>query len=274
MLGYNEQIGYANLVKEHLGIELAKTHTRADWTRRPLPDKQIQYALDDVIYLESLYLDMHDKLSEQGRLDWLESEFKDQADPYRYDQPAGERWKKIRNVQRYKGSTLSVIQHLAKWREIKARETNQPRNWLMKDDVVLSIAQQQPDSINELAHIRSLDRKTRDRFSQEIVDIVESAVKSTPEPHPPFKRKQKLNAQKLAQLQLLTAWTYQKSADLGIAPTLLAPQKLLEKMVTGDGRDALRGWRDPLVGDDLEALLSGRAHLSTSQNGLVLNRND
>jgi len=274
LLGYNEQIGYANLVREHLGIELAKTHTRADWTRRPLPDKQIQYALDDVIYLESLYLDMREKLNEQGRLAWLEPEFKDQADPYRYDQPAGDRWKKIRNVQRYKGPTLSVIQHLAKWREIKARETNQPRNWLMKDDVVLSIAQQQPDSVEELTHIRSLDRKTRDRFSQEIVDVVVSALQTPPEPHPPFKRKQKLNAQKLAQLQLLTAWTYQKSADLGIAPTLLAPQKLLEKMVTGDGRDALQGWRDPLVGDDLEALLSGEAQLSASQNGLVLNRID
>ncbi|MFT6302930.1 MAG: ribonuclease D, partial [Pseudomonadales bacterium] len=108
LLGYNEQIGYGNLVNEHLGVELAKSHTRADWTRRPLPDKQIEYALDDVIYLEALYVDMHAQLTQQHRLAWLQPEFAEQAKVEKYDQPAGERWKKIRNIQRYKGPTLSV----------------------------------------------------------------------------------------------------------------------------------------------------------------------
>lgn len=270
LLGYNEQIGYGNLVKEHLGIELAKTHTRADWTRRPLPDRQIQYALDDVIYLEKLYVDMHDTLLTQGRLEWLAPEFAEQAKPEKYEQPAGERWKKIRNIQRYKGPALSIIQQLAKWREIKAREINQPRNWLLKDDVLLNIAQQQPDSATELGHIRSLDRKTRDRFGAELVEIVATAKETPPEPLPPFTRKQKLNSANLAKLQLLNAWVHQRAHELNIAPTLLAPQKTLEKMVTGDGRSALSGWRDPLLGNELEALLDGKALLSTSTTGLVL----
>ena len=166
LLGYNEQIGYGNLVKEHLGVELAKSHTRADWTRRPLPEAQISYALDDVIYLEQLYLDFHAKLESLGRLDWLRPEFAEWERPERYEQPAGERWKKIRNIQRYKGPALSVIQKLAEWRELKARELNLPRNWLMKDDVLLSLAQQLPDSDAELGHIRSLDRKTRERHAR------------------------------------------------------------------------------------------------------------
>lgn len=270
LLGYNEQIGYANLVREHLGIELAKTHTRADWTRRPLPPKQIDYALDDVIYLESLYVDMHKQLQELDRLSWLDPEFAEAAKVEKYDQPAGERWKKIRNIQRYKGPALSVIQQLAAWREIKAREINQPRNWLLKDDVLLNIAQQQPDSETELSHIRSLERKTRDRFGQEILDIVAAARQQTPEPLPPFAKKQKLNPANLARSQLLNAWIHQRAHDLGIAPGLLAPQKVLEKMVTGDGRAALSGWRDPLLGDDLTALLEGKASLSSDQRGLKL----
>lgn len=270
LLGYNEQIGYGNLVNEHLGVELAKSHTRADWTRRPLPRQQITYALDDVIYLEALYLDMHRQLTEQGRLAWLQPEFDDAARVEKYEQPAGERWKKIRNIQRFKGPALSVIQALAKWREIKAREINQPRNWLLKDDVLLNIAQQQPDSATELAHIRSLERKTRDRFGDEILAIVADAKNQPPEPLPPFSKKQKLNGNNLARVQLLNAWVFQRGQDLGIAPSILAPQKVLEKMVTSDGRAALSGWRDPLLGDDLTALLEGQASLSSSSKGLVL----
>ncbi len=270
LLGYNEQIGYGNLVNEHLGVELAKTHTRADWTRRPLPAQQITYALDDVIYLEALYVDMHRQLTEMGRLAWLQPEFDDAARVEKYDQPAGERWKKIRNIQRYKGPALSIIQQLAKWREIKARETNQPRNWLLKDDVLLNIAQQQPDSAEELAHIRSLERKTRERFGAEILAVVASAKELTPEPLPPFSKKQKLNGGNLARLQLLNAWVHQRGDELNIAPALLAPQKVLEKMVTGDGRAALSGWRDSLLGEDLAALLDGQAVLSCTRQGLTL----
>ncbi len=270
LLGYNEQIGYGNLVNEYLGVELAKTHTRADWTRRPLPTQQIQYALDDVIYLEKLYVDMHAQLTQQKRLDWLLPEFAEQAKVEKYDQPAGERWKKIRNVQRYKGAALSIIQQLARWREIKARETNQPRNWLLKDDVIVALAQQRPDSLTELTHIRSLDRKTRDKFGQELVDVIIAASQMDPEALPPMKRKQKLNTGNLARLQLLNAWVHQRAGELAIAPSLLAPQKVLEKMVTGDGREALQGWRDPLIGDDLESLLNGESTLSANAHGLAL----
>lgn len=270
LLGYNEQIGYGNLVYEHLAVELAKTHTRADWTRRPLPEKQIQYALDDVIYLEALYIDMHLKLSQQNRLSWLEPEFAELTKVEKYDQPAGDRWKKVRNIQRYKGPALSVIQHLTKWREIKARETNQPRNWLLKDDIIVTLAQQLPDSLAELKHVRSLDRKMQEKYGQELINLIALAKEQSPEPVPAIKRKQKLTNTNMARVQLLNAWVYQRAAQLGIAPSLLAPQKLLEKMVTGEGRDALKGWRDHLLGDDLELLLAGKAHLAVSKSGIIL----
>ena len=272
LLGYNEQIGYGNLVKEHLGVELAKTHTRADWTRRPLPDNQIAYALDDVIYLERLYLEIISELEKLDRISWLKPAFAEWEDPLKYDQPAGERWKKIRNIQRYKGEALAIIQELAKWREIKARELNQPRNWLIKDDVLLTLAQQRPDSIAELGHIRSLDRKTRERFGKELLAIIAGGVGATPEPLPPFSKKQKLNGATLAKLQLLNAWVHHRADKLNIAAGLLGPQQILEKMVTGEGRSALRGWRDPLLGEELAAILEGKATIGCTSKGLVLNR--
>jgi len=272
LLGYNEQIGYGNLVKERLGVELSKSQTRADWTRRPLPDKQISYALDDVIYLERVYLDMDAELNKLGRSDWLRPAFAEWENPVKYDQPAGERWKKMRNIQRYKGEVLAIIQLLAQWRELKARELNRPRNWLIKDDVLLTLAQQRPDSETELSHIRSLDRKSRERFGKELLDIIAQARGATPQPLPPFTKKQKLDASNLARVQVLNAWVHQRAGELNIAAGLLGPQQMLEKMVTGDGRSALRGWRDPLIGEELAALLQGRASLACTDTGVVLNR--
>ena len=270
LLGYNEQIGYGNLVKEHLGVELAKSHTRADWTRRPLPKEQISYALDDVIYLEQLYLDFHAKLETLGRLDWLRPEFAEWEKPERYDQPAAERWKKIRNIQRYKGPALSVIQKLAEWRELKARELNLPRNWLMKDDVLVSLGQQLPDSDAELGHIRSLDRKTRERHGKALLAVIDTARKEEPEPLPPFSKKKKLDAASLARVQLLNAWVHQRASELDIAPGLLAPIKELEQLTSSDGNHHLAGWRESLLGEDLRSLLSGKVQVSATKKGLIL----
>jgi len=272
LLGYNEQIGYGNLVKEHLGVELSKSHTRADWTRRPLPKEQITYALDDVIYLEQLYLDFHAKLESLGRLDWLRPEFAEWEKPERYEQPAGERWKKIRNIQRYKGPALSVIQKLAEWRELKARELNLPRNWLMKDDVLVSLGQQLPDSDAELGHIRSLDRKTRDRHGKEILTVIETARTAAPKPLPPFAKKKKLDAASLARVQLLNAWVHQRASELDIAPGLLAPIKELEQLITSDGAYQLSGWRENLLGEELRALFAGKRFLGTKSSGGLLLR--
>jgi len=270
LLGYNEQIGYANLVREMLDIELSKAHTRADWTRRPLPEKQIEYALDDVIYLEQLYLKLHTELIERGRLDWLAPEFAEAERPEKYDQPAKQRWLKVRNIQRYKGPVLACIQALTEWREIKARELNRPRNWLVKDDVLCSIAQMQPDTIDELSHVRGLDKKSRDRFGAEITALIKSASTKTPEPAPTFVKKKKLTAANIARVALLNAWVQQRSAELDINSAILAPPKLLEKCVTNGIEQTLRGWREPLLADDFNNILDAKSAVSVGANGLVL----
>lgn len=273
LLGFNEQIGYGNLVKEMLGIELSKAHTRADWTRRPLPDKQIDYALDDVIYLEQLYNKIHAELDKRDRLDWLKPEFEQWENPEKYDQPAKQRWLKVRNIQRYKGPALACIQALAEWREIKARELNRPRNWLIKDDVLISIAQLQPDSADELSHVRGLDKKSRDRFGTELVELIKKAKTQTPEPAPAFVKKKKLNATNLGRVALLNAWAHQRAAELDIAPSILVPPKLLEKCVTADCNEALSGWRAPLLLEDFTRILDGTASVQVADTGLTLQPN-
>lgn len=270
LLGHAEQIGYANLCRAILDLEIDKSQTRADWTRRPLPEKQIKYALDDVIHLEDLYLTMRSELEQLGRLDWLEPEFRAIEAVGKYDQPARERWKRVRQITRYKGAALACIQALAEWREIKARETNQPRNWLLKDEVLTSLAQQQPTDLDELGHIRGLDRRTRERYGEEIVALLSDARETDPEPLPPFRKKLKNTPATEARIQLLDAWVHQRAAELDIAPGLLAPPSLLEKFIAGEGRATLSGWRDPLIGEALQQLVDGEVALRATKGGLVL----
>ena len=166
---------------------------------------------------------------------------------------------------------MSCIQALAAWREIKAREVNKPRNWLIKDDVLCALAQQQPDSLAELAHVRSLDKKTRDRYGSEIIDTINKAKTETPEPLPAFSKKKKLNAENAAKLALLNAWGHQRAGELNIAATILTPPKLLERCVTDSIEEALQGWRAKLLQDDFARIMAGTHAVMVGTQGLALN---
>jgi len=213
---------------------------------------------------------MSAKLQELGRLGWLAPEFEAQTDGTKYQQNAGDRWLRVKQIQRYNGGTLAIIQSLAKWREIKAREKNLPRNWIIKDDAICTLAQQKPSNAEELSRIRTLERKTQDRYGKELLQLIDEAKDITPIALPESKRKKKLSAAKQAQVQLLNAWTHHKAHDLNIAAAILAPQKILELSVTGSAEEALTGWRAPLLLEDFSALLSGKATLQATESGLAL----
>jgi len=272
LLGYSEQIGYGNLVREMLGIELSKAHTRADWSRRPLPEQQLKYALDDVIYLEEIYLTQIEELRQKNRLHWLKPEFEAMTDPQKYDKPAKDMWKKMRSAQKLKGASLSVLQALAEWRELQARESNLPRNWLMKDDLLTDLARQMPDSVAELSHIRGLGSRLKNRFAQRLVDTINAAKAREPEPLPDWSRKIKITAEQNAVIDVLSAYVNHRAAELDINPPQLASRKMLERCVTTGTTESLTGWRQPLLGEQIQALLDGCSALSIQSGRLTITK--
>ena len=126
LLGLPEQVGYANFVKDRLGMSLDKTQTRTDWSHRPLSEKQLKYAGDDVRYLADIYPAFSSQLEDLGRLDWLQAEFSpyEQLERYRLD-PA-QAWKRIRGVEKLRPAALSIVQLLASWR----RAIDKSRGWI------------------------------------------------------------------------------------------------------------------------------------------------
>lgn len=270
LLGHNEQIGYGNLVKEMLGVELPKSHTRADWTRRPLPEQQLKYAIDDVVYLEKIYLQQIEALKKRQRLSWLDVEFEALTDPDKYNKPARDIWKKMRAAQKLKGGSLATFQALAEWREFQARERNLPRSWIIKDDVLADIARQLPTSVDELGHIRGLGSKTHKRYADKLVDLIQLARGQQPEPLPAYIRKTKITHAQNAVVDVLSAYVNARASEVDISPGLLASRKMLENCVATGSTDSLSGWRQPLLGEQIQALLDGKSLLGVSDGKLTI----
>ena len=271
LLGYQEQIGYGNLVGEVLGVNLSKSHSRADWTRRPLPKQQVQYAADDVIYLARMYPIMRDKLKQLDRLQWLDSEWQNLTNPDLYEKPADEVWKRLRGIDKLKGGRLSVAQQLAKWRELTARERNLPRNWLIKDDVLTDLAKQMPLSTDELKHIRGLSEGMVKSHGSAIIEIINESKDEPPVALDENRRKVKLTSDQDAALDLLTAVAKIHAQGLEINPAILAPRKSIEDLIKGNNDTAvMRGWRGQLIGPALQSVLTGNSRLKIDNGKVVV----
>jgi ribonuclease D len=258
LLGYPPQMGYANLVEELFDEKLAKSHTRADWSRRPLADEVIEYAAEDVEYLLPAFDILQERLDKLGRLAWAREDSADllveslyQNDP----QIAVERLKGARNLR---GAARAAAVRLAAWREEKALASDRPRQWIMRDAVLLEIAVARPASKSALASTAGLAERTAQRFADDILSIVAKSGKDQHNYEPPRKPDEAQKAL-LRDMQSLVA---SQAEELGLATELVAPKKELSSALAGD-RDSrvFRGWRRELVGERLLAMLDGPGNL-------------
>ncbi len=171
LYGYDKGIGYGNLIKAALNVDLDKAHARTDWTRRPLTDDQLRYAADDVIYLGKVYLLFMEKAAEVDVARLKESfAVLYKEDTYRPD--PDRMWKKIFAVRRLKGKPLAIAKKLAAWRELAARKQNLPRKWLLADQALVDIARQRPATVEELAQIDKVSEKMAKRYGKEWFEIL------------------------------------------------------------------------------------------------------
>ena len=273
LLGYDEQMGYANLVNKMLGVELSKAHTRTDWKQRPLQVAQLQYAADDVIYLGQIYKLLVSKLEEHGRLDWLLDGFSILLDTKLYEPDPETVWRKIRAAKKLKGTKLCALQHLATWRELKAREQNRPRNWLMRDDVLVDLAQLQPKNLSDLGRIKAMSEGMLNRHGQEILKIIEEAKQHEPMSLSKSQSRKALNIQEEAMVDAMMAIVRLTAFNKSLHPNILASRKELEKFVCSDADSLLyKGWRQQLIGNDLAAFLRGEISFQIEENEMVLIR--
>ena len=270
LLGFQENPGYAMLVSNFLNVNLSKAHTRTDWSVRPLSEDQIKYAADDVIYLCKIYQLMIDKLEQLGRLDWLDKDFELLKNSELYQLPPVNAWKKVKGKNRLTGKQLSIVQGLSQWREKMAQEENRPKNWLIRDDLLLELAKLQPETVADLYKIRNINERTVKRYGKIICQIITQYKQQTPIASD-AKRSNKKTAKQEAIIDVLTAVVRLRADENSLNPMILASRKDLESLLLNEGNNSLLlGWRYSMVGKELQGLLQGKYTLRLNANEIVL----
>ncbi len=146
VLGYGDSISYDQLVQRITGDQLDKSHRFTDWTRRPLTDAQLTYAVSDVTHLRDVYLKLDDDLHKRGRANWVSAEMDVLTSPDTYRADPERAWERLKTRVR-KPKELAVLIEVAAWREREAQTRDVPRSRVLKDEVIGDIAVQAPTTI-------------------------------------------------------------------------------------------------------------------------------
>jgi ribonuclease D len=252
LLGYQPQIGYGNLVKELFEIELAKSHTRADWSQRPLPSAFVEYAAEDVQYLLPAYDTLTERLEKIGRLHWAVEDSMDLLKLSLYANDVSQAINRLKGAVNLRGSARSAAAHLAAWREREAMQRNRPRQWIMRDSVLLDIAVNRPDTKKELAATPGLATRTATRAGEQLLRVLAEAENEQHDYEPP----QRPNERQKAVLKEMQKQVSDTAEELGLATELIAPKKELSAAMLGS-RDLriFRGWRHDQLGQRLLEML-------------------
>jgi len=258
LLGFQDNPGYAMLVSSWLNVNLTKEHTRTDWSCRPLSEGQVAYAADDVIYLAEIYQRMLKKLTDLGRLSWLKDDFDHLSDVTVYQANPELAWLKIRGLKKLTKKQLSVAQSLAQWRERIAQQENRPRNWLLRDDLIIDLARLQPNNVGELIKVRNLHERTVKRHGKALCALIEQAANQEPVPRDEEAPRADKQHQHDAIVDILTAVVRIRAKENSISASVLASRKQLDELLQNASESCLlQGWRASMVGNELVAIISG-----------------
>jgi len=253
LLGYAPQMGYATLVKELFDIDIPKSHTRADWSRRPLADAFLQYAAEDVEYLLPAYDILAERLDKVGRLTWAEEDAAQLLDPALYDIEPRLAIDRMKGARKLHGKYRAAAASLAAWRESEASRANRPRQWIAKDSSLLDVASSLPGSIDELSQIDGLPAGLIRRSGQTLLDAITASSVAEDDYRPPSPPDE---SQK-ALLKSMQKRVAECADNLGLAAETLASKRDLSALIfDGDKKSkVLTGWRRSVVGEDLSDLL-------------------
>ncbi|MBW3594968.1 MAG: ribonuclease D [Actinobacteria bacterium] len=263
--GYGASLSYGRLVEATLGIALEKGESYTDWCRRPLTDKQLKYAGDDVRYLGAIADRLKRDLEEGGRLKWAYGEMQALEDPNAYAADPNDAWLRVKGRGTLSGRQLAVLREIAAWREREAARRDIPRGWVVKDPTLIELARRSPTTPAALRDIRGLNSKEAERSARAIIDAVERGRRS--ESIKTAKSPTRSAQERARMLSGLTdAVVRSRCEAAGVATELVVTRSeveaLLLDMFSGSLDETqhrtLQGWRRDLVGDAILGLAAGK----------------
>jgi ribonuclease D len=272
--GFGDSVSYETLAGKLAGAHIDKSSRFTDWAQRPLSERQLRYALTDVVPLRTVYEKLEARLAKSGRSSWLAEEMGTLTDPATYRQDPAEAWRRFK-VRSNNRKLLALVRELAAWRETAAQQRNLPRNRLLRDESLLEIAAHAPATVAELARTRGLGKNFAEgKLGAEILAAV-TRVLATPEsqyPVPPPRHEPPPGLGPL--VDLLRVLLKLRCEENDVAQKLVADTEDLEKIAADDDAPvrALQGWRGELFGKDALDLKRGRLALTAAGKRIKLVR--
>jgi ribonuclease D len=271
--GASAQSGYANLLTQILGRRVGKSASYTRWDARPLTSEQLSYAAEDVAHLLELADELQRRLREARRLEWAREECRrlesatDERDP-------DASWERLPRIAQLDPRSRAVARELAAWRERTASSEDRPVGSVLADPTLVELAKRQPSNLGALEHIRGLHPSGIRRRGRQILDAIDRGRDSPPIPRE--RGRDRFDPADAPLISLVEALLRTRAAEAGLAYELIASRAELELIVGAARREepepevrTLEGWRSELVGDDLRALLAGRAALQIGPRGRV-----
>ncbi|MGY3527943.1 ribonuclease D [Bradyrhizobium sp. USDA 4452] len=270
VLGYGDSIAYDQLVDRVTGHRPDKTHRFTDWSRRPLSEEQLHYAVSDVTHLREVFAALDADLKKRDRSDWVSEEMEVLTSPKTYDFHPERAWERLKTRVR-KPRELAVLIEVAAWREQEAQSRDVPRSRVLKDDAVGDIATHAPTSLEKLGNLRSLPKGfERSKWGADIIAAVQRGLARDQATLPKLE-KPRNNSNGAATVELLKVLLRMTSERHGVASKVIATVDDLEQIAASDQADvgALHGWRRELFGEAALKLKHGQLALAIDKGRVV-----
>ncbi len=257
--GFGESASYESLVAKLAKAAVDKSSRFTDWSYRPLTERQLAYALDDVIHLRTVYEKLRDQLEKTGRETWLEADMAVLSDPAIYRLDPAESWRRLK-LRNPKPRTLAALKALAAWREIEAQKRDMPRGRILRDEALIELASHLPTTTAQLARTRGLPGGFAEgKWGVAVIEAIERVMAMSPDTLPKPETIAETPGNLGSTVELLKVLLKHKAEKNGVAARLLATTDQLERIAAGHG--GLSGWRYELFGSDAEALRDGKLML-------------
>jgi ribonuclease D len=269
--GHGEQVGYAALVREIVGLELDKSSQATNWSLRPLQPKQVTYAIGDVTHLCVVYERLMVDLDRTGRHAWIAEDMTGLLDASRYAVNPDMSWRRIR-IRGADRRALAIARSVAAWRERTAMSRDLPRPWVLHDDAIAEIALNAPEDREQLGRVRALkDGFARGGDGQAVLTAIRQALSEPQDQWPALPERRAPIRGHEALVTLLQALLRLRCEANDVAMNMVASREDLDRLATEEAPDvlALKGWRRAIFGADALALREGRLALTCTAGSVT-----
>jgi ribonuclease D len=270
--GYGDAASYETLARRIAGVEIDKSSRFTDWSRRPLSNKQLEYAIGDVTHLRKIYEVLDAELKKTHRETWIADEISALQNAELYAMNPANAWKRLKARTSSK-RFIAMLATIAEWREREAQTRDIPRGRVLKDEALLEIAAHPPESADALERIRAIPKGfANSRMGKTLMEAVEHGRQATPpegiEPEKPRRKREPSQAA----IDLLKTLLRLRAEDANVAPRLIANADDIESLAAfeDDGIAALQGWRAEVFGNDALALRKGELGIALSKGKAVV----